>query len=583
MVQKCGKSAVLLLMGVVFLTSCAHQNHKICNHIEMREGTLSLNSNEKVMVCGSEKDQAGWNEIPIPQAQHQLSVYLNNEGYLSPRFQREKNQLLVWSGPRSEIAALEVTGAEGLLDPNKKRKIVGEPLVPARLDDVQQWAETELRNSGYACPRVSLQGQAWDNKLVAKVETGQRQTIGNISRLGLEGIDQSYLSRYEAFASGDVYDVRETQLTVSRMLADGFIQSANFVATCRGDKADLTLRASIGPPKVFRFEVGASTEEFPFASVTFRNARVDDRASSFTATLYTSPRTQSITGTSQLYWLPWTKKAFFGPRARLGRVSEKTFEYLEAKVGADIGRFLDMWDVRFIGRLGPTVNYTETKVGIGPENISYLSWEGSLEATSHTYESNLRNQYEGWSGSFHYRGQKKGLGSQIDVNRYDATYKNLWNIASYAPPLLVLGFRFEVNAVDADQAVPGQDNRELVPIDYRVFYGGAENLRGFSRKSITNGNAGFLTAAYAGFELRLIEELAYNIQPLVLVDLARLGTESMTLDDPLFTSLGAGVRWASPFGTLRGSAARGKIYQENLSTAGYAQEWVYFVSFGQEF
>jgi len=575
--------SVLKILGLFILTSCAHQTQKICDHIEMREGRLALSTNEQVMVCGSNEGAAGWKEIPIPQAQHQLSVYLNNEGYLSPRFERQQEHLVVWSGPRSKITSLEVVGADGLLDPDRKRKIVGESLEPARLDEVQQWAETELRNGGYACPQVSLQGQAWDSKLIATVDEGERQIFGGITRRGLDGIDQSYLSRYEAFESGDIYDVRKTQLTASRMLADGFIQSANFVATCRGNEADLTLRASIGPPKVLRFEVGASTEEFPFASVTFRNARVDDRASSYTATLYGSPRTQSLTVTSQLYWLPWTKKAFFGPRARLARVSEKTFEYLEAKAGVDIGRYWDMWDIRWMGRVGPTINYTETKVGIGPENISYLSWDASLDAMSLNYESNLRNQYEGWAGSFRYRGQKKGLGSEINVNRYDATYKALWNVGAYAPPLLVFGFRFELNSVDADQATAGQDNRELVPIEYRVFYGGAENLRGFSRKSITNGNIGYLTAAYAGFELRLIEQVPWNIQPLLLVDLARLGTQRMELDDPLFASLGGGIRWASPFGTLRGSAARGKIYQANASTAGYAEEWVYFLSFGQEF
>ncbi len=576
-------SLVLRILGFFILSSCAHKTHKICDHIEMREGRLALSTNEQVLVCGSNEGAAGWKEIPIPQAQHQLTVYLNNEGYLSPRFERDQKQLTVWSGPRSKISALEVTGADGLLDPDKKRKIVGESLEPARLDEVQQWAETDLRNSGYACPQVSLQGQAWDTKVIANVEEGQQQTFGGITRIGLDNIDQSYLSRYEAFGSGDLYDVRKTQLTASRMLAEGFIQSANFVATCRGDKADLTLRASIGPPKVFRFEVGASTEEFPFASVTFRNARVDDRASSYTATLYTSPRTQSLTATSQLYWLPWTKKAFFGPRARLARVSEKTFEYLEAKAGADIGRFWDMWDIRWMGRLGPTINYTETKVGIGPENISYLSWEASLDAMSLNYESNLRNQYEGWAGSFRYRGQKKGLGSEINVNRYDVTYKALWNVGAYAPPLLVFGFRLELNSVDADQTTAGQDNRELVPIEYRVFYGGAENLRGFSRKSITNANIGYLTAAYAGFELRLIEQIPWNIQPLLLVDLARLGAQRMEFDDPLFASFGGGIRWASPFGTLRGSAARGKIYQANSSAAVYAEEWVYFLSFGQEF
>lgn len=581
--QKRSELLFLTIVGVLLWTGCAHKEHKICDNITLREGSLALSANEKILVCGSNKGSAGWSQIPIPQAQHQMTVYLNNEGYLSPRFEREKNQLSVWAGPQSKIVSLQVKGADGLLDADKKRKVVGEALKPARLDDVQQWAETELRNGGYACPEVLVQGQAWDSTVLATINKGQQQTISRVQRLGLDGIDQSYLSRYEAFEIGDLYDVRKTQLTASRMLSDGFIQSANFMAACRGDQADLTLRASIGPPKVFRFEVGASTEEFPFASVTFKNARVDDRASSFTATLYVSPRTQSITGSSQLYWLPWTKKAFFGPRARVARVSEKTFEYLEAKAGADLGRFWDMWDIRWVGRVGPTVNYTETKVGLGPQDVSYLSWEGSLEAMSLAYESNLRNQYEGWAGSFRYRGQKKGLGSQIDVNRYDGTFKKLWNIGAYAPPLLILGVRFELNAVDADQSIPGQSNNELVPIDYRVFYGGADNLRGFARKSITNANVGYLTAAYAGFELRLIEQLPWNIQPLLLVDLAQLGVERMLLDDPVFASYGAGVRWASPFGTLRGSAARGKIYHENASTVSYVQEWVYFVSFGQEF
>jgi len=57
----------------------------------------------------------------------------------------------------------------------------------------------------------------------------------------------------------------------------------------------------------------------------------------------------------------------------------------------------------------------------------------------------------------------------------------------------------------------------------------------------------------------------------------------MTLDKPLFVSEGLGLRWASPFGTLRGSAARGMIWDGDDSTKEYPQEWVYFFSFGQEF
>lgn len=573
----------LLLPLFSILASCAHTSQKICDHIEMREGKLSLSGNEKVLVCGSDKGTEGWKTVPLPQAQYQLSVYLSNEGYLQPRFERNKDHLVVWSGPRSVIKSLVVRGVEGLLDPGKKRKIVGEPLEPQRLDEVQQWADTGLRNSGYACPKVSVEAQAWDGKLMATVAPGLKQKIRSLKRLGLDSFDQEYLKRYEAFEIGDVYDVRETQLTVSRMLADGFIQSANFETACNGDVVDLTLRASVGPPRIFRFEVGASTEEFPFGRVSFKNVRIDDHASSFTAQLDASPRLQGLSFTSQLYWLPWTARSFLGPRARVARVKETAFEYLEAKAGADIGRYWDMWDVRWVGRVGPTLNFLETVQGVGPSNISYLSWEGSVEAMSHSYESNLRNQFTGWTGLVRYRGQRKGLGSEINVNRYDFSYKGLWNVGNYAPPSVVVAFRFDVNAVDADEPKPGQNNNDLVPIDYRVFYGGADNLRGFARKSLSNNEFGYLTGAYSGLEIRWIEELPYKLEPFLLYDMARLGIDRMTFDDPLFTSAGLGLRWASPFGTLRSSAARGKIHNGDTTTEGYKQEWVFFVSFGQEF
>ncbi len=574
---------ILCLLTLTLLTACAHKTKKICDHIELREGQLSIGRNEEVLVCGSDKGGEGWKRVPLPQAQYQLSVYLNNDGYLNPRFERDKDQLHVWSGPRTEIKSFQVIGADAQLDPSKKRKIVGEPLEPARLDEVQQWAETGLRNRGHACPSVSVEAQAWDSKVIATAQPGPVQRIRSLRRIGFDVFDQEYLKRYEAFDIGDEYDAREMQLTAARMLSDGFIQSANFETVCDENHVDLTLRGSVGPPKLFRFEVGASTEQFPFGKVTFKNVRLDDKASSFTAILFGSPREQSLSASSQLYWLPGSTRTFLGPRAQVGRFNEDAYEYLEAKAGGDLGRFWDLWDIRFVGRVGPTVNYLETKQGVGPSNVSYLSWGGSLEAMSHNYESTLRTQFEGWTGAFRYRGQREGLGSEISVNRYDVAYKGLWNMGNYAPPLFVLGFRFDVNGVDADEALPGQNPDDLVPIDYRVFYGGADNLRGFARKSLSNNELGYLTGAYAGMELRLVGEVPYNIEPLLLYDVAQLGKRGMEFDDPVYTSAGVGVRWASPFGTLRGSAAKGEIHSGDASTAGYKQEWVYFVSFGQEF
>ncbi|MBY0316596.1 MAG: BamA/TamA family outer membrane protein [Bdellovibrionales bacterium] len=571
-----------LLSLVLFYAACAHQDKKLCDNITLKEGDLKLSRNEKVVVCGSDKGSEGWRTIPVPQAQYQISVLLQRDGYLNPRFERDKDQLKVWSGPRDQIQSLEIHNGSGEIDVGKKRKIIGAPLVPEKLDEVQQWADTDLRMQGYACPKVEVTAQGWDKKVIANISPGTQKTIDNIEHENFENLDEAALKRYQAFERGQTYDVVKTQLTSSRLLADGIFQSAYYTVKCRDQFADLYLNGTIGPAKVFRFELGASTEEFPFANFIFKNSRLDRKASSFTAAIHASPRIQSVNLSSDLYWVPGSAQTFFGPRAQLARFSEKAYEYLEAKVGADLGRYWDMWHSRFRGRLGPTLNAVRTARGVGPDEVAYLSWEGNLYAMSHSYETNVRTQYEGYEAQFSYRGQRDGLGSKVSVDRFELDYKKLWNIGSFIPPVFVLGARLEAIGVKADQVFNGTED-DVLPIEYRIFYGGNDNLRGFSRKSLNNSQLGYLASVYTGFELRLIEELPWKLEPFLLFDAARLGVREFALDDPLFTSTGVGLRWPSPFGTLRGSAAKGNISKPDATTVGYAEEWVYFLSFGQEF
>lgn len=580
--------ALLLLIPLLF--SCAHSETKLCDNVTLKEGKLKLSANEKIIVCGSSKSGEGWRDVPLPQAQYQIKVLLQESGYLTPRFERRGDQLDVWSGPRAEFKKLNVAGADGLLDPSKKRKIVGETITPEKLDEINQWADTELRSQGYACPQVDVKAQAWDGHAQVSVNPGLRQKVAGIRRTGLESLHEETLERYLAFEPGDWYDVRDTQLTVGRLLADGLIQSAYFTASCRGDLVDLHLRADVGQPRLFRFGVGASTEEFPFTDIWFKNTKLDGKASSLTATLHASPRLQSLNVSTELYVLPFTDRSFFGPRFRLARKSEKFLEELSAKLGADIGRNWDIWGTRFRGRVGPTLNYVNTIQGEGPDEVSFISWDGTLVAMNHVYEVGRRNQFEGWNAGFEYSGQRAELGSYLNVDRYQLNYKHLFNLGGYAPPFLVLGSRFELTSVDSRTKV-ADPNAAKLPSEYRVFYGGDENLRGFGRKVLNNNDSGYLTSGYAGFELRLIEELPYQLEPFLLYDAAKFGDGRYNLDEPVFTSWGLGLRWASPFGTLRGSAARGEIFNEEKVedpiqrkvVDSYPQEWVYFFSFGQEF
>lgn len=554
----------------------------ICPHILLRDGTLSLNGNEAVLVCGSEHGGEGWVEVPVPQAQLHLTAILRNLGYLEPRFERRGNELDVWPGARTIIASLRVDEPSGLLDPTRVRKVLRQPLVPDRLNHVETWANQLSRSRGHACPDITVEAHAWDGSVNVNAKLGDRQRIASLDPGDLDGLNPDVLDRYRPFEIGDEYDVRKTGIMAGRLLGTGVFQSAYFTNSCAGAETRLKLETSIGRPRILRFGIGGSTEELPFFDVTFRNTRLDAQASSFTALAHASPRRLTVGAQSELYWFPGWHRTFLGPRADYTRKIEPSYETGTAKAGADIGVNFDRWDTRFTLKAGPTLNNTRTYKGLGPAEISYPTLDGSLALMSHVYESGMRDQYDGWNANFIYRSQSRGLGSRIDVSHYEVDLKHLWNLGAYWPPLLVLGSRLQTIVVDAPNLTTAV-NDQIVPTEERIFAGGDDNLRGFGRKEISNGDVGFLTFAALGFELRLIEELPWHLQPFLLTDAGQLSPARYTLDPPLYVSQGIGLRWPSPLGTLRGSAASGRVWRGNATTDTVPQTWVYFFSFGQEF
>ncbi len=573
---------IFLLMPFFFFFDAHAWDKKICPNIVLKEGKIKLNSNEKVLICGSDKDYESWKNIPLTQSEFHLKSILQNLGYQNPRFEREGLILHVWSGPQDKIKSLVVNGADRVLRPEKKRKIVGFPLTPEKLNEVDSWSNFGVRSLGYACPALKVEAHAWDGTVLEVVELNGKKNFNDVDYGDLDGLSSDIMDRYQPFSKNDNYDIRKPQLMASRMMADGLFQSVFFVTDCQGNFADLQLKAAVGKAKIIRFGIGASTEELPFTDITFKNARLDNKASSFTAALHASPRLVSLTLGSELYWFPGWQRSFLGPRFRLAQQTENSFQTKTAKVGIDLGRYWDEWNTRFSAKWGPTINYVNTVRGVGPDNATYTTIEGSMVLMEHLYETSLRDQFEGWTASVFYRGQKKGIGSNIDANRYEVNFKQLWNLGGFAPPLFVLGTRIEGTTVDADELEAGQ-SQNLLPVEERIYLGGDQNLRGFPRLSINNEGLGFLSALYLGFELRLIEELPYHLQPFLLLDLARTGGRRYTLDSPNFSSYGAGLRWASPFGTLRFSAAHGQVDKVNTTATTYPEQWIYFLSFGQEF
>src|SRR5690606_7044478 len=252
--------------------------------IQLMDGHLELNSNEKILVCGSSEN--AWKEIPAAQSIALIKTIALNAGYNKPRFETIGNKIKIWLGEKTLVSSLVVKGDKDILNPKKKRKAVDERLVKDTLDGVESWANLKIGSNGYACADISLQAQAWDGQVVVTTDLGPKTYFGEVRPDEFEGLDPGILKRYQPFNTGDLYDVRKTQIMTSRILSDGLIHSAYFTTECEGNIAKLQLNTSVAKPHILRFGIGASTEEFPFVDISYRDTKLDDQASSYLISLH---------------------------------------------------------------------------------------------------------------------------------------------------------------------------------------------------------------------------------------------------------------------------------------------------------
>lgn len=553
----------------------------LCPHIFLKEGSFRLSKNDKLVVCG-DKEIEGWKEIPLKQAQFELKLLMQKNGYYSPTFEFKNENLFVMTGPLTRVKAWNLTSPVPVVDKTKKRKVIGEALTSAKIDEIDKWIESELKSNGYPCPTISSSASVPTETIDTRYEPGQQSRIISLERTGISDLDEEALMRFEAFKVYDVYDHRKLRITTNRLITSGIAQSSYYTQKCTPEGVRLIQNISFGEPRVLTIGIGASTEELPFVDLLFKNTRLDRKASYYQLSLHASRVLQRFEATSELYRIPFLKKSFLGPRFKLERNVESSYETASGKVGLDIGRFWDSTTDRYKLRFGINGNSLKTVRGIGPAETSYLSAEGSLDLSSHEYELTTGQQFTGYKTSLSFQGQRAGLGSPLSAYQWTLNGKSLWDVQNQSPPLLILATRFAFGVTNFEQT-NGPTTQETLPPEYRFFLGGERDLRGFSRQAINNNGLGYLISAYVGFEIRLIEEIPWNVEPLLLWDGARVGKDQRSFDRAFFQSYGFGARWRSPFGPVRFTFAKGMIQDAEDELATIPQEWVFLFSFGTEF
>jgi translocation and assembly module TamA len=543
------------------------------------EATVRLTDVERKLLCG-DPDTEGWRTIPLNQAEYFMRAFLQQRGYQAPRFSRAGGKLRVEIGPKSRVTGLEVKGFPPGVDASKLRKLKGGDLTPQNLDGVKKALISHLENHGYPCPAIELSADARSGLLSVQASPGAPGVMGPIVPARLEQVDSRVFRRYEAFRPEQAFDQRLLSLTAERTIADSLFVSAYYDVLCSTAGPTIVQRVVAGKPRLYKLGAGFDTEGYVIGRAQWQKSRIGWRDSSLEGSLYGSFREQTAAA-SMHYYLDPASRGYLMPEIQFDREDQIQYHYVTAQASLRPGTSWDGESWRGDVLAGPVEEHITTVRGVGPPNDTFLALNTNWTLTDHLYEYYAAEPLRGWRASFETRSRVAGVQSTLTAHRVTAQGVALWNVGNYEPPVFVFGTRYWIGTTFLND--PALAQRTLAP-DMRFFLGGDSNLRGVALNGLPRDENGFLTVAYDGLECRMGDVLPYGLQPLVFLDAAMAGRREAHLDPDVYYSPGAGLRWRLPFGSLRGTAARGLVWHRDpTSPPLYPPHWQFFFSFGQEF
>ncbi len=539
---------------------------------------IRFSINEKRLICG-DKNVEAWTDIPVSQAQMNITTFLQERGYFFPQFHPGENGLLTETGQQTLISEVTVDGEPPeFIQIHKRRNVKGEVLTPKKMSDLEEWARNELKSKGYPCPEVTTRAYPHTGKLTLVLHPGPFQKVANIIEEPIEELNENVLRRYDAFDPYKTYDVRKVNLTATRTQDDGVVQSTHFTATCQSEGVTLTQKSIPGKPRLVVVGFGASTEEYGIAKASWKHARLGKMGSTLDVGAYGSFRKQEVNVESKWYFLNTPSRWFLNPLLSIRREDEPQYEFVSGDFRLTPAFTWDNQNIGLKGFFGPSINYTRIFDG-GPEELThFLSLKAQVDLMSHDYEYYLTDPRQGYTVSFATNLTHSSIFSDATAQQLNITGEALWNIGGYDPSLLILGIRGGLGTTVTER---NSSNFLKLPPSFFYFLGGSSNLRGFDRQEIPGSATGALTVAFLGFEGRVGHVLPFNIEPIFFGDVGAVGNTPFDFDTPLYISPGAGLRWLSPIGVLRTTVSHGLVI--GTSTRSDISHWQFYFSFGEEF
>lgn len=536
---------------------------------------ISLTEVEKRLVCGDPETQfEGWKKIPLSQAIYNLKNYLQDRGYHRPTIHwktPEQPETIVEMGPITRVTEIQLVGMDDTIGLKNKRQILDQPLTPNLLENLENWAFGKLQSKGYACPKITSEGDPETGKVQLQIQSGPLQNLVSVFEEPVEGLEPNLLRRYDAFKVGDRFNGDLLTVTQGRVSAAGIVENTRFITRCEAAGV-LTKQTTIaGPPRLLSFRVGANTEGLILGRVAWRNTRLGHFGSQMNTFIEASTIRQTFQSTANWYVLPEVTRFYLNPLAEVNHRSEQSFESIEVKGQVGAATSFEHGTAGGNVFLGPTYSYFHTVSGAGAPDLRLLSLESRITLKTHSFEFHASNPSEGVSISFISDLNSRGFYSDVTAQRMNLRWEALWNLFELDPPLWVVGVRGGFGIVLTDVA-----QRTSLPAPFLQYLGGSADIRGFKRLSLPLNSTGGLTSAFVGTELRLTNLIPYGIDPFIFTDLGGIGSRSGSLDSAVYWSPGLGIRWASPIGAVRTTFAEG-------FSNGDAVNFQFYFSIGEEF
>lgn len=567
----------LLCPGIAFCID-SQKNQRLCHGIYAHSlQGIKLSKAEKKLIC-NEYAEAPYNRIPSNQKKYLLAKFLEARGYYNYKIEDRNTDIFVDPGPIALTRSVAVKNDPIGIDPSRFWKVYGHPMTSSSLDLLEQWIRDQLAKKGFPCIQVKTTAYPESGDVEIDIKRAHRKIFGRVDMEPIPGLMGGVESRFQAFQSGDVFDSTLLAISHKRLLASELVLNASYSINCSSSEdLEISFSRLPGKPRLISISTGFDTEEIFNFEASWQNARLGGLGSMMLFSAKSSYRMQSLRFLYDWYYAPFPVKHSIKTFLSLMREFEKDYENIQFQTQLGPTFSFDSAAALFEFWLGIRYEYNEILRGEGLSQSYSLPLVFNLNIKNHEYELQEEDPSSGYRLHFSMESSSKDLGSDFSEFRIKMDSLYLKNLFQLDPAVWVFGLRLSLATINL-----GSDSEFAdYPQSKRLYLGGSNTIRGFSRKSIPK--AGALTNLYLGSELRLLQLFPFGLQPVVFLDYARQGQKTAYLQPTNYWAPGIGVHWKTFIGLVRASVSYGLISGRRKDEYSNLESLQVYISYGENF